>query len=159
MNLIESIQELVLKLEDPGEQCNPASKDLAAQLLGEIDRLKQLTRELAFKAEEIACGVITQHGDIEIGEIRYYVGAEKTTKCIDKPGTLSALLDAKAGDFEAVCATLASDPFKYGAVRATVGEETFAKLFKTDTKIDLKTGKPLHGLQRFDGRFQKPRKG
>lgn len=159
MNLIDSIKDGVAKLEDPAEQCNPASKELVASMLGEIDRLKQITRELAYKVEEIACGVITQHGDIVIGEVRYYVGPEKTTKCISKGGTLEALLDAKGGDFEAVCEMLSSDPFKYGAMRAAIGEEPFAKLFKTETKVDLKTGKPLRGLQKADGRFSKLRKG
>lgn len=159
MNIIDSLNEVVAKLEDPAAQCDPSSKDLTAQALGEIDRLKQITRELAYKIEEIACGVITQHGDIVIGEIRYYVGEEKVVKCIDKGGTLESLLDATAGDFEAVCGMLSSDPFKYGAVRTAIGTERFDKFFKTDKRIDLKTGKPLRTLQKFDGRFQKPKKG
>ena len=41
MNLIDSIKDGVAKLEDPAEQCNPASKELVASMLGEIDRLKR----------------------------------------------------------------------------------------------------------------------
>lgn len=153
--LLEQLADLVAQIEDPGEQTNPASKDLAADMLGKVDALKQRTRELATRAEEIACGVIQLHGDIVIGDVRYYVGTEKTVKCANKAGTLESLLDATGGDFEAVCGMLSSDPFKYGAVRTAIGEERFDTLFKTETRIDLKTGKPLRGLQKFDGRFSR----
>ena len=151
--LVEQIVDLIAKIEDPGEQANPAAKDVTAELLQKMDALKQRTRELAARTEEIACGVIQLHGDIVIGDIRYYVGEEKRTKCIDKPGTLEAVLTAKCGDFGAVCDMLASDPFKYGAVRTAIGDDAFNKLFTQDKVIDLKTGKPLRSLQKLDGRF------
>jgi len=155
MDLIKTTQDLLAELDSPEAQLASDAPEKIVTLLNHCDRLKQVARELNKLAEEAAILVINQHGDIVVGDIRYYVGTEKKTECTDIVATLDALLAHAAGDLGTFAGFLASDAIKPGAAKAALGAET--PLFKTEAVPDLKTGKPKKGLQKLNTTFLKPR--
>src|SRR5690606_22726121 len=126
------------------------------QMLAAIDGvagLKATLRRLDHLVEARAIAWIEAHGDLTCGDIRYYVGQDKKTKCRDPKATLQALLDATGGDLDAVVGHLSAGAFKHGACRATLPSERYEALFETTATPDLKTGKPLRVLAKLDTRF------
>lgn len=160
LDLVLSIERHIEKLSDPEHQEDPDSRETVVAAINAVDVLKAKTRELSGHVEAAAVACIKRHGDIVVGEIRYYAGTEKTTKVIDKAGCLEAVLNAAAGDLGAVCEQyMVSEPFKPGACKELLGEEAAQKLFKTEIKDELKEGKPARNkLMKADSRFIKPKK-
>jgi len=155
MDLIKTIRDLLTELESPDVQLAADAPEKVISVLGHVDRLKQLTRELNKLAEDAAILVINTHGDITVGDIRYYVGTEKKTECTDVVATLDALLAHSAGDLATFATFLSSDAIKPGAAKAALGDDS--PLFKTTTVPDLKTGKPKRGLVKLNTQFTKSR--
>ncbi len=79
------------------------------------------------------------------------------TKSIDDQEILMAILEAGNGNMEMLTTgaggMLGSQPWKSGAVRALIGDAKFNKLFTTETKLDVKTGKPAKSVKVADSRF------
>ena len=79
------------------------------------------------------------------------------TKSIDDQEILMAILEAGNGNMELLTTgaggMLGSQPWKSGAVRALIGDAKFNKLFTTETKLDVKTGKPAKSVKVADSRF------
>lgn len=132
-----------------------ATQDEVLDVLGRIAAAKDAIRELGSMAEEAAIQWIEANGDIEVGDVRYYVGTNRTTKCTDTRATMEAALNATGGDIDAMCELLSSGAWKPGACRKTLSPDDFDMLFTTSETLDLKTGKPKRGLQRVDQRFIK----
>src|SRR5690554_3989402 len=101
------------------------------------ERLKQIKGFVTEKVIEW----IEANGDLVIGDVRYYVGPKKITKCIDVPGAVAALLIASDGDFGKLCEFFASQPLKYGACKEPLGDQ-WDQFFRVEEVIDLKEGKP-----------------
>ena len=119
-------------------------------------RLKELAKNCAAAAEAKFVEMLeAQDTDIQVGDVRYYVGTKKTTKCQDKAGTIIALLEQTSGDFGDVAECLSSQPFKHGTVKGKIDEQTFDQLFTVEEQQDLKEGKPKRGLQVVNTRFIK----
>ena len=96
--------------------------------------------------------------DLQISETeRLYVGTTRVTKSIDDQEILMAILEAGNGNMELLTTgsggMLGSQPWKSGAVRALIGDAKFNKLFTTETKLDVKTGKPAKSVKVADSRF------
>jgi len=96
--------------------------------------------------------------DLQISDTeRLYVGTTRVTKSIDDQEILMAILEAGNGNMELLTTgsggMLGSQPWKPGAVRALIGDATFNKLFVTETKLDVKTGKPAKSVKVADSRF------
>ena len=96
--------------------------------------------------------------DLEISDTeRLYVGITRVTKSIDDQEILMAILEAGNGNMELLTTgaggMLGSQPWKPGAVRALIGDAKFAQCFTTETKLDLKTGKPAKSVKVADSRF------
>ena len=96
--------------------------------------------------------------DLEISDTeRLYVGSTRVTKSVDDQEILMAILEAGNGDMELLTTgsggMLGSQPWKPGAVRALIGDEKFNKCFTTETKLDVKTGKPAKSVKVADSRF------
>ena len=96
--------------------------------------------------------------DLEISDTeRLYVGSTRVTKSIDDQEILMAILEAGNGDMELLTTgsggMLGSQPWKSGAVRALIGDAKFNKCFTTETKLDIKTGKPAKSVKVADSRF------
>jgi hypothetical protein len=124
------------------------------EAMDRVAALKEQTRLLAELLEARVIAWIETNGDIENGDVRYYVGPNKTTRCNDLRATLTALLDACGGDMQEVCRHLSTSAFKPGACRETLAESDYAELFITAETPDLKEGKPKRRVQKFDARFQ-----
>lgn len=133
-----------------------ASREEVLNALNFMDALSEATRELKARLEAAAIKWIEANGELEFGDIRYYVGPNKTTKCLNLSGTLEALLTATGGDFEAVVRCLSTSAFKHGACREALPESEYNALFKTEEVMDLKEGKPKGPrLQKVNERFLK----
>ena len=96
--------------------------------------------------------------DLQISETeRLYIGSTRVTKSIDDQEILMAILEAGNGNMELLTTgaggMLGSQPWKSGAVRALIGDAKFNKLFTTETKLDVKTGKPAKSVKVADSRF------
>lgn len=95
--------------------------------------------------------------DLAVGDIRYYVGPEKKTKCRDVRATLTKLFEYAAGDIETVANCLSSDALKPGACKEVLPGDVYADSFAETVKLDIKTGKPAKSIHRTDDRFSKPK--
>ena len=96
--------------------------------------------------------------DLEISDTeRLYVGSTRVTKSVDDQEILMAILEAGNGNMELLTTgsggMLGSQPWKPGAVRALIGDAKFAQCFTTETKLDIKTGKPAKSVKVADSRF------
>lgn len=148
--LIKSADDAIIVLEFGG-----ASKARLLEAMNFVDALKEVTRSLSERLEAAAIAWIEQNGEIESGEIRYYVGPNKTTKCLDLKATVEAVLTATGGDTDAFVRTLSTSAFKHGACREVLPPEDYAALFKTTETPDLKTGVASKRLQKVNERFLK----
>ncbi len=134
----------------------PAEPD---QLLLTRGRLKDCINRgrdlLKMMDEQCLVPFIRAHGEIVAGEIRYYVGTPKTTKCHNFPGALDALFTHEHGDFERVCDYLASDAIKHGMFKKELGDEAFGKFFTVTAKETIEEGKPsrVQKLMEVNERF------
>lgn len=155
INILE-LQEALYAME------TQSPKDNERNLLRLRDTVAVMQRELrqfAEVLEQATIAHIDMHGDISISDTeRLYVGTTKTNKALgDGQGITMAVLEAGGGNLELFTSgeggLLASQPWKYGAVKRLVGESKAAELFITEERQDIKTGKAQRSVKTFDSRF------
>ena len=147
-DLITTVREAYAVLYDPGP-----TRDDVLKALDLSARLREVARELTEQVEAGAIAWVQAHGEIIDGDVRYYVGANKSVKCRDVKGTLGAVLEVTGGDLDAVIECLSSGAFKPAKTKALLGKRA-DEFFETTETMDLKTGaagKPR--LQKHDPRF------
>lgn len=132
-----------------------ASSDDVLTAMGFVAKLKELTREVSEKCEAAAIAWIEQNGQIESGEVRYYVGPNKSVKCPDLRKVVEAILSRAGVDELVTC--LSTSAFKPSAVRELLPADELDGLFITTTTGELREGKPAKRLQKADGRFHASR--
>jgi hypothetical protein len=120
-----------------------SSIEQIADNLGKLKALAERARELKKQFDEQLLEYIEANGDVTIGEVRYYAGYEKETKCVNVAGAMLALLHEVGGDMEVACSHLSSSPLKHGAVKKVLPPEMYDQFFVTSLKPDLKEGKPV----------------
>lgn len=130
-----------------------ATQDQLRQAMELVRMLGEVHREMREHVEAAAVKFIEAHGAFEDGPKRYYVGTNKTTKCLNVRATIEAILQASGGDFDVLVDCLSSNALKHGASRKVLGDQT-KKFFETSEVADLKTGEAKPRLQVADGRFQ-----
>ena len=119
----------------------------------------RIARELMASVDAALIDYMTLNQcDLEISDTeRLYVGSTRVTKSIDDQEILMAILEAGNGNMELLTTgsggMLGSQPWKSGAVRALIGDAKFAQCFTTETKLDIKTGKPAKSIKVADSRF------
>ncbi len=137
-------------------------EDNERQMLRMRDFISSTQRDLRALAEQLETEMIAHidlHGDIEISETeRLYVGNTKTNKSIgDGQGITMAVLEAGGGNLELLTSgeggVLCSQPWKYGAVKALIGEAKMLELFSVEIKQDIKTGKAQRVVKSYDSKF------
>lgn len=144
-----SIQAKVLSLPED------ATVEQMAEARFLVDALKSFTRDMEKAIDERFLDIIVKHGPVTIGEVRYYEGTKKTTKCVDVYGAVQALLNALGGDLGTFCRDyLCGQPLKYGAAREPLGG-AWDRFFKVEEEPKLSEGKPVKQLQKIDTRFLK----
>lgn len=119
-----------------------------------VKKLGEVHKELKERVEAATIRYIQANGEIVDGPVRYYVGPNKSTKCVDVQATVKAVLEACGGDVQAFTECLSAGAFKPAKTKELLGASG-ADLFKTEETSDLKTGvagKPR--LQKADERFQ-----
>jgi hypothetical protein len=129
-----------------------------ADLLGRLEVAGKAYREFKALCEERVLEYVSDHGPIDVGEIRYFAGTDKKTVCKDTRATAEAVLDATAGDLDAFCEQLGAQPWKYGALKTLLGQERWAQFFDVVEKVDLKTKKAEKKLLTINTRFLGERK-
>ena len=138
------------------------SEDNDRALLRVRDRAIVALRQARELMADVDAALIDYMGlnqcDLEISDTeRLYVGSTRVTKSVDDQEILMAILEAGNGNMELLTTgsggMLGSQPWKSGAVRALIGDAKFAQCFTTETKLDLKTGKPAKSIKVADSRF------
>jgi len=130
-----------------------AAPDALLKTMNDLDLLKREVRELGHLMEAAAIDWIKAHGDITVGEMRYYVGTTTHSKSTDHKATVDAILRAAGGDLDQLAECISSDGLKSGACKKLLGETVFHTKFSTVVMSDLKTGKPLRKLKKSNDNF------
>lgn len=149
-NLIDTCRD-ALDLLDSGL----ATREQMLASLDLVKRLGEVYRAMKEHVESAATKWVQANGPFEDGTTRYYVGTAKKTKCRNLRATVEAIMQATGGDLDALVDCLASDAFKPGETRKTLGDD-FPKCFDVTEAVDLKSGavKPPK-LQVVDTKFLK----
>ena len=126
----------------------------------QVSLLKKALKAIDKALDERTVDWINEHGDIEIGDVRLYVGTSKTTKPRKGVSPLLIIQAAAAAAFDhndeaAAEAILSSGWCKHGSVRNVIPAELFDKFFETTVVPDLKTGKPKKQLKKVNQKFLK----
>ena len=155
-NLLKSIAKMLDVIG--AERSEDNDRALLRVRDGAIVALRQ-ARELMAGVDAALIDYMTLNQcDLQISDTeRLYVGTTRVTKSIDDQEILMAILEAGNGNMELLTTgaggMLGSQPWKPGAVRALLGDAKFNKLFTTETKLDVKTGKPAKSVKVADSRF------
>ncbi len=121
----------------------PASSiEQIAHNKGILQAMKARIKELEALHEEQMREYITEHGPVEIGEIRYYLGNDKDCRSHSHGALLDLVMEKCGGDYEQATTYLVSQPFKPGACRVLLGDAVFALYFDTTEKPYVREGKP-----------------
>ena len=104
-----------------------------------IKKLGEIHRELKEKLELATIAYIEKNGEIRDGERRFYVGPNKSTRCVDVRKTVEAVFEVSGGDFDVFVECLSSSAFKPAATKKVLGDKASELFIDTETK-DLKTG-------------------
>lgn len=105
----------------------------------QIARLKEIVKEVNTMWEAKMVERIQATGPIKDGDNLYRVGSPPKTSCNNVPAAVEALLLGVGGDFNVFCEHLSSGALKYGAFKATLGEDEFAKHFTVTREPELQT--------------------
>ncbi len=116
-----------------------ASQDQVLRAQEFVRVLGEVYRELKENLETATIAYIEKNGEIRDGEKRYYVGPNKSTKCLDIRKTAEAVFEVSGGDWDAFVECLSSGAFKPGHTKKLLGDKAEALFEDTETK-DLKTG-------------------
>lgn len=128
-----------------------ASAEKVAEVLGEVEFVARQLKELRANLDAALLEWVTTNGELVIGDQKFYAGTKSVTKCTDQRAALEAIINATAGDLDAIAAVLASGAFKYGTARS-LGEEV-ARFFETTTVPDLKTGLPVREVKTINLKY------
>jgi len=117
--------------------------------LAEIKRIQKLCE--AFMIEKIK-----HDGPLEVREgVKYVVTTDKTTKCVDLPGTVEALMGAVDGDFSRFCGVLSANAIKTEAARKVLSIDQYEQFFKVTFKDKLEGGEKADKLIKVDDFWRK----
>lgn len=130
-----------------------APVDAVADVLTRLEYAAKYLRDMRSQAEERILEYVTENGPVEIGDVRYFAGVEKTTVCKDTKGATEAILSASGGDLDTFCSQLTTNPFKYGAVKLLIGQERWLDFFEVRERAALKDGKPEKKLIAINTKF------
>jgi len=153
------IQDIKDRLNGIGIERNDRNERDLLRARDAASVLVRKAREVQAQVDEMLIDYMTLNKcDIQISDTeRLYIGITKVTKSTDDQEILMAILEAGNGNMELLTTgpggMLASQPWKHGAVRDLIGDAKFGKCFSTETKNDVKTGKPVKTVKVSDSRF------
>lgn len=113
--------------------------DEVVSAMDEIQTAKAVLAEAWSSMQQAAIEFITDHGDITIGNARWYVYNEKHYAEVNRETTIAAILNT-VNDLGELGEQMGSKPWKHGALKKLL-EEQFDSLFTTTYTDRLKLGK------------------
>lgn len=117
------------------------SPDEVAVRLDRLVALKQQVKELSELFEAALFAWLAENGELTVGQIVWFIGNDKQTKCRNVKATLAALLELSGGDLDAVADCLGASAWKHGTIRRLLDErgcgEKFGELFEETIKRDV----------------------
>ena len=152
--LVESLELSLLNVIDSLDPDTDVERTLEVDSFVKTlkDRMKFIGEEMDRKKLEM---VERHKGDLQVGDMRYYVGATKKHVNLNKEDTYYRVMDLFGGDIMQVLDVMTSQPWKYGAIKTMLGEDVANELFETTTVKDVKTGKPKRTVKVVDTNFVK----
>jgi hypothetical protein len=149
-DIIDAIESDVTAL---AERDDLTADDLCL-LLTKLDGIAKRTRDAKAQLENFLLTWLPTQPvkELQIGEVRYYVGPKSKEKCRNVPAAVTALYEATGGDYEAFCDCLSANALKHGACRKVLGD-AYADHFETTTELDILTGKPAKALKQVNANF------
>jgi RNAse (barnase) inhibitor barstar len=118
-----------------------------------IDLAKQQVRRLEDMWDSAMLEHVQAVGPVVIGDVKYYAGVKKSTKCRDVRQTLAMFL--AVSDIDTLADCLSSNAFKPGAARLAIAPDQWDECFVVEEQAELKEGKPVKSLQSINTRFLK----
>ncbi len=149
MALLDPLDSEVMTIEPS------LSVDEVMTIYERVQFAKQETRRIEADLKEAMVEYIQANGPIEVGTKKYYVGDDKTTKCVNVASTVNAILSATYGDVGRLAELMSAQPFKHGACKMVLTADMHSQLFVTETKPKLKEGKAVKQLQVIDTQYLK----
>lgn len=106
--------------------------------------------------DEVFVAWLIHNGDLEVGDVRYYAGVEKTTK----PATtlralVEKLMEATGGDLDRFTELLSSNAVKPGACKQVLSEDEWRQAFVVTEADEVREGKPKKRVQEINQKFLK----
>lgn len=147
-DILSNLRTAIVRLES-----GTASRDEFLTCMNFRDRAKEMLTLLCKQVDSSATQWLVENGEVQEGDIRYYVGPTKTTKCTDQKKALGAILEATGGDLDKLAECFASGAFKHGFCKNVLAEDVYKGVFETTEKLDLFTGKPLKGMHKVNMAF------
>lgn len=135
----------------------------------DVERIRDIRQQIDFakqqvkRLEEMWDSAMLEHvqavGPVVIGDIRYYAGTKKVTKCRSLEVTLGKFIGVGEVVDEHTLRNLAdhlsSNAFKPGAARLSMPPDQWDECFVVEEQAELKEGKPVKSLQSINTRFIK----
>jgi hypothetical protein len=140
-----------------------APVDIVLELLDRMEVIQQRAKQAKEVIEQAVVEWIEVNGEIEMGDIRWYVGEYKTTKCTNVAEFLAIIQTVLEDQPDDIAAIMTSQPFKHGATRSLLEKLNLSGVydehFVTESRPNLKTGKPRKGLHKVNEHFLPQQKG
>lgn len=143
---MEDLQDAIITINPDAD--TQALLELYFRLKAYIER----GRDMKLMLEEKLVENLSANGPVMVGDVQYRAGVKKTTKCMNLPGAVQALLESVGGDFDAFCQCLSSNAIKYGAAREPLGER-WDEFFKVEEQLELVEGKAKKSLIEVNTKF------
>jgi hypothetical protein len=129
-------------------------RETVLDAIAKVEFLVQAAREAKAALQPGLIEWINEHGDLEEGDLRWYVANKKRIKPRDLLDLADAVLRHTGGDLAVFTEYLSANAFKHGALRGLVGDE-WDELFDVELVPDVATGKPKKEVKKVDARFVK----
>jgi hypothetical protein len=130
------------------------SVEVIAEVMDRVDAFGRRARQVKDALESAMIEHITATGnDVTIGDRRYYVGVDRSTKCVSNEECTDSVFSAVGWDVKQFAACLAANAFKASSVRSVLPEGEYLRLFETTEKPELREGKPSRKLKSLDVRY------
>jgi hypothetical protein len=144
------------KIENGILELNPdVPEEKLFEMISAVGAAKTVVKELDRMLDNAMYERLLVCREIIYGDIRYYLGEDKTVKCVDVRATMNAVLDASGGDLDKMSECLSSNAFKPGETRKLLPSEVFDECFETKVKPTIREGRPSKAVLQANMRFLK----
>jgi hypothetical protein len=120
--------------------------DAVLEAIDKLDAIRAWLRERDAELDAALREWLRVHGTLRLERpdgsvLSWRLAKKKTTRCVDVPGAIQALLEVVEGDFERCCEFLAAQPVKYGSASKVLNPAQYELLFVTTEEDEVKPTK------------------